>query len=213
MKNKESIEHILAALDKEFPEAILALKFSNPYECLVATILSAQCTDERVNQVTPALFKKYPDARTMAKADLSELETDIKSTGFFRNKAKNLMACAQALVERHDGKIPPSLDDMVKLPGVGRKTANMVLGASYGIPGIIVDTHVTRVSQRLGLTKNKDAVKIEFDLNELIPRDRWTRFSNQLIWHGRTVCVARKPKCDQCPLSTWCDYYKETVAS
>jgi len=213
MKDKNSIDHILAALDKEFPEAILALKFSNPYECLVATILSAQCTDERVNQVTPALFKKYPDAHAMADADLAELETDIKSTGFFRNKAKNLKACSQALVERHDGKIPPSLDDMVKLPGVGRKTANMVLGASYGVPGVIVDTHVTRVSQRLGLTENKDAVKIEFDLNELIPQDRWTRFSNQLIWHGRTVCMARKPKCDQCPLSKWCDYYNQTVAS
>ncbi len=213
MKDEASIRHILDALDQEFPKAQIALKFSNPFECLVATILSAQCTDERVNQVTPDLFKKYPDAYAMADADLNELETTIKSTGFFRNKAKNIKACSEALVERHEGKIPADFDAMVKLPGVGRKTANMVLGASYGIPGVIVDTHVTRVSQRLGLTENRDATKIEFDLNELIPRERWTTFSNQLIWHGRTVCVARKPKCDVCPLSSWCDYFQGTKAS
>jgi endonuclease-3 len=208
MKHKENVNHILAELDKAYPDARLALRFSNAYELLVATILSAQCTDERVNQVTPALFKKYPTAQALAEADIAELEHEIKSTGFYRNKAKSLKGCAQALVERHEGEIPRDMEAMVKLPGVGRKTANMVLGATYGIPGIVVDTHVSRVTQRLGLTKNTDATKIEFDLNEIIPRERWTLFSHQLILHGRTICVARKPKCNLCPLSPWCDYFQ-----
>jgi endonuclease-3 len=160
-----------------------------------------------VNDLTPSLFEKYPDAAALARADLAELENDVRPTGFFRNKAKSLKGCSQGLVEHHGGEVPADLDAMVKLPGVGRKTANLVLGEAFGISGLVVDTHFSRVSQRLGLTKETDAVKIEFDLMEKIPKDRWTLFSNQLIQHGRAICTARKPKCPECPLSPWCDYH------
>jgi endonuclease-3 len=212
MDIKEKVSPILKALDQAYPNAKLALHFSNAFELLVATILSAQCTDERVNQVTPSLFKRYPDARALAQADQAELEDDIRSTGFFRNKAKSLKGCAQALVEKHGGKVPPDLDALVQLPGIGRKTANVVLGAAYGIPGIVVDTHVSRITQRLGLTKNTDPVKIEFDLMEILPQERWTLFSHQIILHGRQICVARKPLCDRCPLSAWSDYYQNLAS-
>jgi endonuclease-3 len=212
MDIKEKIFHILKVLCQAYPNAQLALHFSNAYELLVATILSAQCTDERVNQVTPALFKKYPHARALAEADLAELENDIRATGFYHNKAKSLKGCAQALIERYGGEVPPDLDGLVRLPGIGRKTANVVLGASYGIPGIVVDTHVSRVSQRLGVTHNTDPVKIEFDLMKIIPKDRWTLFSHQIILHGRQICIARKPLCERCPVSAWCDYYKQLVS-
>jgi endonuclease-3 len=212
MDRKEKVSSILKALDQAYPHARIALRFSNAYELLVATILSAQCTDERVNQVTPSLFKKYPHAGALAKADPAELEDDIRSTGFFRNKAKSLLGCAKALVERHGGEVPPDLDALVKLPGIGRKTANAVLGAAYGIPGIVVDTHVSRVTQRLGLTNHTDPVKIEFDLMEILPKERWTLFSHQIILHGRQICIARRPLCDRCPLSPWCDYYKNLMS-
>ncbi len=213
METETKVKHILEELDNRYPDPRLALNFSNAYELLVATILAAQCTDVRVNEVTPDLFAKYPDAASLAKADREELEEEIKSTGFYRNKTKSLLGCAKALVENHGGDIPRDLDALVELPGVGRKTGNVVLGGAYGLPGIAVDTHVSRVSQRLGLTSNTDPVKIEFDLNKIIPREKWTRFSHQLTLHGRETCVARKPKCSKCPLPPWCDYYRDHVHS
>ena len=211
MQIKERGITICHKLDEAYKNAPLALKFANPFQLLVATILSAQCTDERVNQVTAKLFKKYPDAHELSQANISTLEQDIKPTGFFRNKAKSLIGCASVLVDRHDGTVPSDLDALVKLPGVGRKTANVVLAGAFGIPGIIVDTHVSRVSRRLGLTKNKDAVKIEFDLMGIIPKDRWSLFSRQLILHGRAVCAARKPRCETCFVSELCDYFQENM--
>jgi len=210
MDLKQKASWIEKKLDQMLPDASCALNYRNPWELLVATILSAQCTDERVNQVTPDLFKKYPDIRAMARAVPDELEEAVRPTGFFRNKAKSLKGCAEALVERFEGEVPPSREELVKLPGIGRKTANLILGETYGIPGIVVDTHVSRVAQRLGLTKNKDAVKIEFDLMELFPKASWNRLSHQMIWHGRLTCTARKPKCPECDLKTHCDYYQES---
>jgi endonuclease III len=204
---------ILINLDKHYPDARCTLDYRNPLELLVATILSAQCTDERVNQVTPALFKKHPTVASYAQASLADLETAIRSTGFYRNKAKNIQACCRELQERFAGKIPMDLDILVQLPGIGRKTANVILGNAFHIPGIVVDTHVARVSQRLGLTTNEDPVKIEFDLMELIPRERWVTFSHQLIQHGRNICSARKPLCSQCPLRTLCNYAAQSLAS
>lgn len=206
MRVADKIGPILELLDQTYPEAHVTLDFANPLEMLVATVLSAQCTDVRVNQVTPALFAKYPDAQAYAQAPVEELEEMIRSTGFFRNKAKSIKALCQKLVEEYGGKVPASLDELVNLPGIGRKTANVVLGNAFGIPGIFVDTHLGRVSQRLGLTKHKDPVKIEFDLMPLIPQERWVKFSHQMIWHGRRICDARKPKCPLCPLLPYCDY-------
>ncbi|MEW6386401.1 MAG: endonuclease III [Thermodesulfobacteriota bacterium] len=197
---------ILELLERYYPEAHCTLDFTNPLELLVATVLSAQCTDVRVNQVTPALFKKYPSAAHYARAPLGELEQAIYATGFFRQKAKSLQGICQALVKDYGGQVPGSLDELVKLPGVGRKTANVILGNAFGIPGIVVDTHLGRVAQRLGLTSAKDPVKIEFDLMPLVPQDRWVKFSHQMIWHGREICLARKPKCSRCPLLPYCDY-------
>ncbi len=171
----------------------------------MATILSAQCTDVRVNMVTPALFARFPDAAALAEAPLAEIETLIQSTGFFRNKAKNIKAACQAIVEQHGGEVPRELDALVQLPGVGRKTANVVLGSGFGIPsGVVVDTHVGRLSLRLGLTKQRDPVKVEQDLMKLVPVDHWIDFSHELILHGRAICDARKPKCETCPLLLLC---------
>ncbi len=187
------------------PTRACALNFKTPLQLLVATILSAQCTDTRVNIVTKELFKKYPDAQAFAAARLPQLERAIQSTGFFRNKAKNIKACCRELVEQYDGRLPQDLDAMVQLAGVGRKTANVVLGTAFGMPtGVVVDTHVTRLSQRLGLTRHKDPVKIERDLMAVLPRKEWVDFSHRMITHGRQVCVARKPKCDICPLADVC---------
>ncbi|MGQ9689222.1 MAG: endonuclease III, partial [Desulfobaccales bacterium] len=185
MRVADKVGPILELLEQHYPEAHVTLDFANPLEMLVATVLSAQCTDVRVNQVTPALFAKYPTARAYAEAPLEELEEMIRPTGFFRNKAKSLKALAQKLVADYGGEVPASLDELVKLPGIGRKTANVVLGNAFGIPGIFVDTHLGRVARRLGLTKHKDPVKIEFDLMPLIPKERWVKFSHQMIWHGR----------------------------
>jgi endonuclease-3 len=206
MQAAEKIGPILALLDRTYPDAHVTLDFTNPLEMLVATVLSAQCTDVRVNQVTPALFARYRSAADYAKAPLEELEEMIRSTGFFHNKAKSIKALSQELVEKYEGKVPASLDDLVKLPGIGRKTANVVLGNAFGIPGIFVDTHLGRVSQRLGLTNQKDPVKIEFDLMPLVPREHWVKFSHQMIQHGRQICHSRSPKCDICPLLPYCDY-------
>jgi endonuclease-3 len=202
----KDIPTILDILAQTYPKAKCSLDFKNPLELLVATVLSAQCTDERVNQVTKSLFNKYRTAADYANAPLEKLEDDIRSTGFFRNKAKSLKNCGVALVEQHQGEVPGNLGQLVKLPGIGRKTANVILGAAFKIPGIVVDTHVGRISQRMGLTREQDPVKIEFDLMEIIPKDKWTVFSHQLIQHGRKICTARKPKCSECPLLEHCDF-------
>ncbi len=195
---------IARKLAKLYPDAHCALDYDTPLQLLVATILSAQCTDERVNRVTPALFARYPDARAFAAAKPSELEKLIQSTGFFRNKAKNILACCQKLVEQHDGEVPRTMEELVPLPGVGRKTANVILGNAFDVPGIPVDTHVGRLSRRMGLSEHDDPVKVERDLMELIPRKDWTMFAHRMIFHGRQVCQARKPQCETCSLAALC---------
>src|SRR5437868_685827 len=190
---KAHARRVFRGLTKLYPDARCALNHKSPLQLLIATILSAQCTDARVNMVTPALFRRYPDAKAFVAADLRELERLIQSTGFFRAKAKNIQACCRQLVERYGGRVPASLDELVKLPGVGRKTANVVLGDAFGIPGITVDTHIGRVSRRLGLTRNVDPVKVEQDLMKLLPRKHWVMFNHRTIYHGRRVCYARKP--------------------
>jgi endonuclease-3 len=200
------VKEIIKILTKEIPDARIALRFSNPLELLIATILSAQCTDVKVNQVTVDLFKKYHSAKEYAEADLAKLEEEIRPTGFYRNKAKSVQKCCQDLMKRFGGEVPKTLEELITLPGVGRKTANVILGNVFGIPGIVVDTHVQRVSQRIGLTKNNDPVKIEFDLMEIVPKEEWTHFSSLLIWHGRRTCIARGPLCEQCPIWKLCDY-------
>ncbi|MBI4444630.1 MAG: endonuclease III [Acidobacteria bacterium] len=212
-KERRRIAEILLRLQAEYPDATCALRHRNAYELLVATILSAQCTDERVNKVTPEVFKRYPSSRTLAQAKPSELEGLIRSTGFFRNKARNLIAAAQKLVRQFKGRIPRRMDDLLELPGVARKTANVVLGTAFRIPsGIVVDTHVSRVAQRLGLTAQTQPEKIERDLMEKIPQDQWIDFSHRLIHHGRRICRARRPQHDQCVLLDLCPYYQELQA-
>jgi endonuclease-3 len=209
---KESIEQkkarvtkIIAGLQKAYPDAHCELNHSNPLELLIATILSAQCTDKRVNMVTPQLFKKYRTAKDFAKARLPELEQEIKTTGFFRNKAKSITKAARNIVEKHGGSVPNTMEELIALGGVGRKTANVVLGNAFNInTGIVVDTHVARLSQRLGLTKEKDPVKIELALINLVPQDQWTMFSHWLIWHGRRRCYARSPDCPNCDIKSVC---------
>ncbi len=196
---------IVSRLRKKYPQPKTALAFVNPLQLLVATILSAQCTDGQVNRVTPSLFAKYPTAREFAFADPKELERDIYSTGFYRNKAKNIIACCQAIIERHRGTVPDSMEQLIDLPGVGRKTANCVLGAAFGIQsGIVVDTHVKRLAGRMGLSKQKDPVKIERDLMILITQSDWYDFSNMMILHGRNTCDARKPDCPHCIVKALC---------
>ena len=192
-------------LAKDFPDAECSLTYDTPLQLLVATILSAQCTDERVNAVTPGLFERFPTADDFARVRLGTLEKAIKPTGFFRNKAKNIKACCQVLAEEYDGEVPDTLEELVQLPGVGRKTANVVLGVAYGIAtGVVVDTHVGRLSRRLGLTCERDAVKVERDLIEQLPKKDWIAFSHRMILHGRAVCGARRPKCDECSLEKSC---------
>ena len=201
---RQRIPLLLAKLEEAYPDAHCALHFRNPFELLIATILSAQCTDERVNMVTPALFSKFPTAALTAKAKVEDIEAIVRSTGFFRAKAKSILGASKIIVEHFDGEVPSTLEELVKLPGVGRKTANVVLGDAFGIPGITVDTHVGRLSRRLGLTKLDDPVKVEFALNKLIPQPQWTIFSHRLIFHGRRVCSARKPACQRCTLNDIC---------
>lgn len=204
-KKQERAEEIVHRLKRMYPKAKCSLDFTNPFELLIATMLSAQSTDVRVNIVTKSLFRKYPTAEVMAKAGQVEMERDVKQTGFFRNKAKAVIAASKAIVEKHGGEVPDTMEELTALPGVGRKTANVVLSNAFKKPvGIVVDTHVTRVSGRLGLTSNSDAVKIEEDLMKLIPPKDWTAFSHRLIAHGREVCIARKPKCAQCGLNDVC---------
>jgi len=201
---KTRAARISAELAGLYPIAPIALNFRSPFQLLVATILSAQCTDVRVNLVTPALFAAYPTPQTMARAPRSHLEELIRSTGFFRNKAKNILGAAAAILRDHGGEVQRTLEELILLPGIGRKTANVVLGDAFDTPGITVDTHVGRLSRRLGLTKWNDPVKVEFALNKLIPRAEWTIFSHRLILHGRAVCAARKPACDRCTLAPLC---------
>jgi endonuclease III len=202
---KTRTDKIIARLKKEFPQARTALEFSNPLQLLISTILSAQCTDVRVNIVTPALFAKYRSVKDFAEADRSELEAEIKSTGFYRMKAKNIINACNSIVEQFNGQIPKTMDELLSLPGVGRKTANCVLGGAYGIQsGIVVDTHVIRIANLLGLTKNDAPDKIEQDLIKLVPKREWYRFSNLIILHGRKTCKARKPLCNACILADIC---------
>ncbi|MBS7632257.1 endonuclease III [Candidatus Bathyarchaeota archaeon] len=203
--SKAKVLKIIKLLEKEFPDAKIALQYSNPLELLIATILSAQCTDERVNIVTQKLFKKYRTVKDYAEADLKELEQDIKSTGFYRNKARNIKKCCQMLIEKFNSQIPKTMEQMLELPGVARKTANIVLSNAYGIvEGIAVDTHVRRVSKRLGLTDQEDADKIEQDLMKIVPKKSWMRITDLLIFLGRRTCSAKKPNCHQCVLNKLC---------
>lgn len=196
---------VVRTLRRHYPDAECSLDFSTPLELLVATILSAQCTDQRVNQVTADLFKKYGSAADYARAPLETLEKDIQTTGFYRNKAKNIQNACRILLEEHDGRLPDDLDALVELPGIGRKTANVVLGTAFGIAsGVVVDTHVARLSRRLGLTAHKDPIKIERDLIDQIPKKEWIALSHRMIQHGRRVCTARKPKCGECPMQSFC---------
>jgi len=196
---------IAERLAEAYPEARCSLDFASPFQLLVATILSAQCTDKRVNAVTGPLFRRWPDPAALAAAPPRDLEAAIRTTGFFRTKAKSILGCCRALVERHGGEVPRSLEDLVRLAGVGRKTANVVMGSAFGeATGVVVDTHVGRISRRLGLTRQADAVKAERDLVALLPRQHWIAFSHRVIEHGRTVCTARSPRCEACPLADLC---------
>src|SRR5438309_8270333 len=214
MKASERVAQLIKIWPKVYPDALTKLNFGNPLELLIATILSAQCTDKRVNMVTPALFKKYRTAKDYAKAPQSELENAIKSTGFFRNKTKSIRAATSTIAEKFGGKVPSTMEELRELPGVGRKTANVVLGNAFNKnEGIVVDTHVARLSQRLGLTKQKDPEKIQRDLMKLRPREHWTDWSHWLIWHGRRRCYARKPDCSNCEVFRLCPSGKIFVRS
>jgi endonuclease-3 len=206
MQLKTRTNKIRAILRKIYPKVRTQLLHKNPFELLVATILSAQCTDRQVNQVTPVLFKGLKTPTDFVAVPLKTLENLIRPTGFFHNKAKNIKNCSRALLDRHNARVPQTLEELIKLPGVGRKTANVVLGAAFGISGVVVDTHVARISRRLGLTENKDPVKIEFDLMKIVPKRAWNDFSLQLIFFGRETCTARKPKCPTCPLNNLCPW-------
>jgi endonuclease-3 len=205
-EEKRRALRIHRALARLYPEATIALRFSNPLELFVATVLSAQCTDERVNEVTRTLFRKLRTARDYARIPRARLEALIRPTGFYRNKARMIQEAARALVERFGGEVPGTMEELLTLPGVGRKTANVILGNAFGIPGIVVDTHVKRVARRLGLTRETDPERIEQDLMLRIPRKHWTAFSHRMIWHGRRLCTARRPRCEACPLRKDCPY-------
>lgn len=210
--NPDRVRLILRKLDEAYPEANCALAHENPFQLLISTILSAQCTDVRVNQVTQTLYQKYPNAKAFAYASPAELQQDIRPTGFFRNKTKSIMGASKQIVEELRGEVPRTMEELLKLPGVARKTANVVLGTGFGIAsGVVVDTHVLRVSRRLDLTKNTDPKKVEQDLIHILPREKWILFSHQIIWHGRRVCHARKPKCIECNLEPICYSKDKTV--
>ncbi|HPC93663.1 MAG TPA: endonuclease III [Sedimentisphaerales bacterium] len=201
---RQRVKDIWPLLKKAYPDAKIALHFTNPLELLVATILSAQCTDVRVNIVTKDLFRKYRSASDWAQADVSQIEDDIRTTGFFRNKARSIKAACTRIAEDFGGQVPQTMEELTSLPGVGRKTANVVLGNAFGIPGIVCDTHVIRLSRRLALSDNSDPVKLEFDLADIVPQKDWTLFSHLLVFHGRRLCKARKPDCPACPIAAFC---------
>lgn len=206
MDKKSRIIEIIKIFNQLYSDADCTLDYRDPLQLLISTQLAAQCTDARVNIVTETLYKKYKNVYDFAKADISELEQDIKSTGFYRNKARNIKETCKIIIEKFNGKVPDNLEDLLSLPGVGRKTANLVLGDVYGIPGIVVDTHAKRLSNRIGLSSNEDPTKIEFDLMEIVPKDNWSKFCHQLVYHGRAVCNARKPQCASCQILDYCDY-------
>lgn len=204
---KQRVLKIIPILKKTYPDARIALNWDNPWNLLVAVILSAQCTDVRVNRVTKDLFKKYKKPQDYLKVEREELEQDIRSTGFYRNKAKNIQGAAEKIITDFGGKVPAAMEELLTIPGAGRKTANCILGNAYGVPGITCDTHVIRLSRRLGLSEHKDPVKLEFDLMEIVPQRKfggWTMFSHYIIWHGRNICKARKPDCPNCPIAKYC---------
>jgi endonuclease-3 len=208
----QRVAAILAKLDEAYPNATCELKHENAFQLVISTILSAQCTDVRVNQVTETLYKKYRDPKAFAYATPSELEQDIRPTGFFRNKTKSVMGASKAIIEKFGGEVPRTMEELLTLPGVARKTANVVLGTAFGIPsGIVVDTHVQRIANRLDLTRNEDPKKIEQDLMQVIPKEKWIQFSHQIIWHGRRICQARKPKCVECNMESLCYAKDKTV--
>jgi len=212
MKTNKKIERIIHFLKRRYPSSKTALVSNNPFQLLIATILSAQCTDERVNKVTPALFKRFKTPKDFAEADIREIEDYIKSTGFYHNKAKNIKECCKILVEKYNGELPGDIDELVKLPGIGRKTANVVLGNGFGIAsGIVVDTHVLRVAQRLGLSRSSDPLKVEEDLIKIVPKEYWIEFSNSMILFGREICSARSPACERCELYDVCEYPDKKV--
>jgi endonuclease-3 len=206
-EKKVRAKAIYRQLTKSYPNVRCELDYNSAFQLLVATVLSAQCTDKRVNQTTAALFKKYSNPKKMAKADLKDIQRLVKSTGFFRAKAKNIKGLSNKIMEEFGGDVPSNLDDLITLPGVGRKTANVVLGHAFGIPGITVDTHFGRLSRRFGWSKQSDPVKVEFEVGELIPEKEWTNLSQRMIWHGRRVCHSRKPACGACPLAKLCPSY------
>ncbi len=206
-EKKVRAKAIYRQLTKSYPNVKCELDYNSAFQLLVATVLSAQCTDKRVNQTTPALFKKYPNPKKMSKANLKDIQRLVKSTGFFRAKAKNIKALSNKIMKDFDGDVPSNLEDLITLPGVGRKTANVVLGHAFGIPGITVDTHFGRLSRRFGWSKQSDPVKVEFEVGELIPEKEWTNLSQRMIWHGRRVCHSRKPACGACPLAKLCPSY------
>ena len=203
-KRKERARIVYDTLDPLYTRAKTALRYENAFQLLIATILSAQCTDKQVNQVTPALFRKYKGPADFLRVPEEELQEDIRPTGFFRNKARSIRNCSRGLLEMYGGEVPDTMEALIKLPGVGRKTANCVLGAAFGVPGVVVDTHVKRLALRLGLTENQNPDKIEKEIEPLLPRDRWRRFSDLLIYHGREVCKARKPDHERCAVRAWC---------
>ena len=211
MEQKERVKQILALLDEKYGPIKCYLNHENPWQLLIATILSAQCTDDRVNLVTANLFKKYPTLKDFAEADLTEMEKDIRSTGFYHNKAKNIIASCRMLLELYNGEVPSDIDKLTALAGVGRKTANVIRGNIYAIPSIVVDTHVKRITNMLGLTKSQDPVKIEHELMEILPKDHWIRYNTQVIALGRSICVARRPKCGECFLSHLCPNFTPEI--
>ncbi|HEX4168846.1 MAG TPA: endonuclease III [Bryobacteraceae bacterium] len=212
-ERKRRLDFILRELDRLLPDATCALHHENAWQLLVATILSAQCTDERVNKVTPELFRKYPTIQDFARASQDELAQDIRSTGFFNNKARSVIGAAKKLLADYRGQVPRTMDELLEVPGAARKTANVVLGTAYGIAsGVVVDTHVSRIAHRLDLSKNTDPVKIEQDLQKVIPQDRWVLFAHQIIHFGRQICIARKPRCASCPLDSMCYSKDKTLA-
>jgi len=206
----KNINKIIDLLNKTYPEAnTTSLRYNSPFELLIATILAAQSTDKMVNKVTPELFKKYKTPYDFANANLEELQTYIKPTGFYRNKSISIIQCCKDLIQQFNGEVPNNIDDLIKLHGVGRKTANVVIANAFGKQGIIVDTHMLRVSNLIGLTTNKDATKVEYDLQKIIPNSQWTNFSHKIVEHGRNICIANRPKCEICPISQYCRYYND----
>lgn len=211
MTKKEKVLAIKAYFDEVYPMADCTLDYNDPFQLLVATQLAAQCTDARVNLVTPGLFAKFPDVRAFAEADISEMEEAVRPTGFYHNKARNLIACAQKLLTDFDGIVPQTMEELTSLPGVGRKTANLLLGDAFGKPAIVVDTHCKRICARLGLTKNTDPTKVEMDLRKIVPPEIGSDFCHQIVYHGRNRCMARSPKCELCGLQAICDFFKKNT--